>query len=76
MTNEDDVVDRLIDQVRFWQDMEPPNETSRKALQELKVTIANFKSMRGNARFDDDPTTFEQALTEISTFGLKDGKDD
>ncbi|ACI52019.1 conserved hypothetical protein [Gluconacetobacter diazotrophicus PA1 5] len=48
--------------IATWSGIVPPSELARRLEAELAVTISAFEAMRGQLRFEDEPSSFEAAL--------------
>jgi hypothetical protein len=45
-----------------WHGVYPPNDPGRRLAAELEATIRAFERLRGTLRFEDEPSSFENAL--------------
>ena len=48
--------------VETWFGIHPPNDPGRRLMAELAGTIRAFEALRGSLVFEDEPSSFEQAL--------------
>jgi predicted acetyltransferase len=48
--------------VATWQGIVPPNDPAKRLAADLASTIAAFEALRGQLRFEDEPSSFEAAL--------------
>lgn len=49
-------------EVAAWSAILPPNEPARRLAADLATTISAFEALRGQLRFEDEPSSFEAAL--------------
>jgi predicted acetyltransferase len=49
-------------EVATWQGIVPPNDPAKRLAADLASTIAAFEALRGQLRFEDEPSSFEAAL--------------
>ena len=47
-----------------WFGIAAPNEPARRMAAEMEQTIRAFAALRGTLRFEDEPSSFEQALID------------
>ena len=57
-----DIEHSIEAQVLAWTGMTPPNEPARRMAADLASTIKAFEAVRGQLRFEDEPSSFEAAL--------------
>lgn len=58
-------IEQLVEeQVGAWSGVAPPNAESPKLAQALAGVIEGFEKLRGQLRFEDEPSSFEAALHE------------
>jgi len=53
----------LMDSIRQWQGISPPNAAARHGLKDFKGLMAALEKLRGELVFEDEPSGFEAALT-------------
>jgi hypothetical protein len=52
----------ILADVAAWSGIDPPNDPARRLAADLATTIAAFEAVRGQLRFEDEPSSFEVAL--------------
>jgi len=56
---------RLVDeQAKAWSGIGPPNATAHEWAQGFAAVIKGFEKLRGELKFEDEPSSFEAALQE------------
>ena len=50
--------------IAAWHGIIPPNDAARRLAADLAATVAAFEQVRGDLRFEDEPSSFEAALQE------------
>ncbi|WP_421990328.1 hypothetical protein [Roseococcus sp.] len=53
----------LMDSIQRWQGISAPNSAARYGLKDLEGLIAALAKLRGELVFEDEPASFEAALT-------------
>jgi hypothetical protein len=48
--------------IAAWNGITAPNDPARRLAADLASTIAAFEALRGDLRFEDEPSSFEAAL--------------
>lgn len=56
------LLDTIESSVAQWSGITPPNDPARRIAADLALTIAAFEALRGDLRFEDEPSSFEAAL--------------
>ena len=51
--------------------MAPPNDVALRMLGDLEKLIRDFEALRGTLRFEDEPSSFEAALREAASIGVR-----
>jgi len=51
--------------IAAWNGITPPNDPARRLAADLASTIAAFEALRGDLRFEDEPSSFEAALQAV-----------
>ena len=68
MTQENMIGTRFRDMVALqaetWSGITQPNEVAGVMAEELMNTIKGFEALRGQLRFEDEPSSFEAVLQE------------
>lgn len=68
MTQENIIGTRFGDMVALqaetWSGIARPNEAAGVLAEELMNTIKSFQALRGQLRFEDEPSSFEAALQD------------
>ena len=62
---EPDLVVPTIAAVRRWSGVDLPNEAARVGLSDMVGLIAALEQVRTEMVFEDEPSSFEAALTEL-----------
>ncbi|MGE0701602.1 MAG: hypothetical protein AB7O57_21075 [Hyphomicrobiaceae bacterium] len=57
------IVDEIERQVTVWSAVKPPNEAAREWAAQLAAVIEGFEKLRGTLAFEDEPSSFEAALS-------------
>jgi hypothetical protein len=57
--------------IATWHGVLPPNAVAIRMLGDLEKLIGDFEALRGTLRFEDEPSSFEAALREAATIGLR-----
>jgi predicted acetyltransferase len=57
-----DIAQTIETEIALWQGMTPPNDPAKRLTVDLASTIAAFEALRGQLRFEDEPSSFEAAL--------------
>ena len=50
--------------IAVWHGISPPNAAASRMAADLASTIRAFEAVRGEMRFEDEPSSFEAALQE------------
>lgn len=53
----------LMDSIQRWQGISVPNAAARYGLKDFEGLIAALEKLRGGLVFEDEPASFEAALT-------------
>jgi len=57
-------------QAKTWTGIEQPNEAAGVMADMLGASITGFEALRGQLRFEDEPSSFEAALQETKEGSL------
>ena len=60
----DDFLARTEAMIAAWHGVQAPNDAGRRMAADLVGTIRAFEKLRGTMRFEEEPSTFEQALQQ------------
>jgi hypothetical protein len=71
MTDKTKFVDDMTASIATWHGIDPPNEVSLRMLGDLEKLIRDFEALRGTLRFEDEPASFEAALREAASIGVR-----
>ncbi len=55
--------------IATWHGIVAPNDAARRFAADLAAVIAAFEAVRGGMRFEDEPSSFEQALRDAKAPG-------
>jgi hypothetical protein len=58
------IEDLVKAQVAQWHGVTPPNPSAEEAAKAMAGLIESFEKLRGELRFEDEPSSFEAALLE------------
>jgi hypothetical protein len=71
MTEKAKFVDDMTASIATWHGVAPPNDVALRMLGDLEKLIGDFEALRGTLRFEDEPSSFEAALREAATIGVR-----
>jgi hypothetical protein len=71
MTDRTKFVDDMTASIATWHGVTPPNAVALRMLGDLEKIIHDFEALRGTLRFEDEPASFEAALREAATIGVR-----
>jgi hypothetical protein len=71
MTDKTKFVDDMTASIATWHGVTPPNDVALRMLADLQKLICDFEALRGTLRFEDEPSSFEAALREAASIGLR-----
>jgi hypothetical protein len=63
--------DDTVASIATWHGVKPPNEVALRMLGDLEKLIGDFEKLRGTMRFEDEPSSFEAALREAASIGVR-----
>lgn len=61
----------MVASIAAWHGVQPPNEVALRMLGDLEKLIRDFEALRGTMRFEDEPSSFEAALVEAASIGVR-----
>jgi hypothetical protein len=64
-------VDDMTASIAIWHGVAPPNDVALRMLGDLEKLIRDFEALHGALRFEDEPSSFEAALRETASIGLR-----
>jgi len=64
-------VDDMTASIATWHGVAPPNDVALRMLGDLEKLIRDFEALRGTLRFEDEPSSFEAALREAASIGVR-----
>jgi len=71
MTDTTKFVDDMTASIATWHGVTPPNAVALRMLGDFEKIIHDFEALRGTLRFEDEPSSFEAALTEAASIGVR-----
>ena len=71
MTEKSTFVDDMTASIATWHGVAPPNDVALRMLGDLEKLIRDFEALRGTLRFEDEPSSFEAALREAASIGVR-----
>jgi hypothetical protein len=71
MTVKAKFVDDITESIATWHGVTPPNDVALRMLGDLEKLIHDFEALRGALRFEDEPSSFEAALREAASIGVR-----
>jgi hypothetical protein len=71
MTDTSEFTESTVAMIVRWHGVAPPNATALAMVGDLVKVIADFEALRGNLRFEDEPSSFEAALLEAAAVEVK-----
>jgi hypothetical protein len=71
MTAQTKFVDDMTVSIATWHGVAPPNDVALRMLGDLEKMIREFEALRGTLRFEDEPSSFEAALLEAASVGVR-----
>ena len=71
MTDTAKFVDDVTASIATWHGVAPPNAVALRMLGDLEKIIRDFEALRGTLRFEDEPSSFEAALAEAASIGIR-----
>ena len=60
----DNFLARTEAMIAAWHGVQAPNDAGRRMAADLVGTIRAFEKLRGTMRFEEEPSSFEQALQQ------------
>lgn len=63
--------DGMVASIATWHGVQPPNDAALRLLGDLEKLIRDFEKLRGTMRFEDEPSSFEAALREAASIGVR-----
>jgi hypothetical protein len=54
-----------------WHGVTPPNDVALHMVADLSKIISQFEALRGSLRFEDEPSSFEAALLQAASIGVR-----
>ena len=64
-------VDDMTASIATWHGVAPPNDVALRMLGDLEKLIRDVEALRGTLRFEDEPSSFEAALREAASIGVR-----
>jgi hypothetical protein len=61
----------MVASIATWHGVQPPNEVALRVLGDMEKLIRDFEALRGTMRFEDEPSSFEAALVEAASIGVR-----
>jgi hypothetical protein len=61
----------MVTSIATWHGVQPPNQVALRMLGDLEKLIRDFEALRGTMRFEDEPSSFEAALVETASIGVR-----
>ena len=71
MSEKSTFVDDMTASIATWHGVAPPNDVALRLLGDLENLIGDFEALRGTLRFEDEPSSFEAALREAVSIGVR-----
>jgi hypothetical protein len=71
MSEKSTFVDDTTASIETWHGVAPPNAVALRMLADLENLISDFEALRGSLRFEDEPASFEAALREAASIGVR-----
>jgi hypothetical protein len=71
MTAQTKFVNDMTASIATWHGATPPNDVALRMLGDLEKMIREFETLRGTLRFEDEPSSFEAALLEAASVGVR-----
>jgi hypothetical protein len=71
MTEKSTFVDDMTVSIANWHGVAPPNDVALRLLADLQKLIVDFEALRGTLRFEDEPSSFEAALRDAASIGVR-----
>jgi hypothetical protein len=71
MTETKKFVDDMTASIATWHGVAPPNDVALRMLGDLEKLIRDLETLRGTLRFEDEPASFEAALREAASIGVR-----
>jgi hypothetical protein len=71
MSEKSTFVDDMTASIATWHGVTPPNDVALRLLADLEQLIGDVEALRGTLRFEDEPASFEAALREAASIGLR-----
>jgi hypothetical protein len=71
MTEKSTFVGDMTASIATWHGVTPPNDVALRMLADLEKLICDFEALRGTLRFEDEPSSFEAALREGASIGVR-----
>ncbi len=67
----DDFTSKTVEMIADWHGVAPPNDVALHMVSDLVKIIGQFEALRGSLRFEDEPSTFEAALVQAASIGVR-----
>jgi hypothetical protein len=61
----------MVASIATWHGVQPPNEVALRVLGDMEKLIRDLEALRGTMRFEDEPSSFEAALVEAASIGVR-----
>ena len=71
MTEKSKFADDMTASIATWHGVTPPNDVALRMLGDLEKLIRDVEALRGTMRFEDEPASFEAALVEAASIGVR-----
>jgi hypothetical protein len=71
MTEKSKFADDITASIAIWHGVTPLNDVALRMLGDLEKLIRDFETLRGSLRFEDEPSSFEAALREAASIGVR-----
>jgi hypothetical protein len=63
--------EEMVASIATWHGVKPPNDAALRMLGDIEKLIQDFEALRGTMRFEDEPSSFEAALVEAASMGVR-----
>lgn len=71
MTEKSKFADDVTASIAIWHSVTPPNDVALRMLSDLEKLVRDFEALRGTLGFEDEPSSFEAALREAASIGVR-----
>jgi hypothetical protein len=71
MESKENFLEDVLCQIAFWHGLEPPNAIALRQIEGLKLVIRQFQALCGSLVFEEEPSTFENALAEAAEMKVR-----